>query len=95
MDGFLARRVTDTRFQNERRVSGPSTGGEWYLANQHTTVSQHTFSASEYKPADSNHKMTPHKGDEGTEKKSKIVSRGHLYRLVVTSRKLSRIYCMQ
>jgi len=75
MDGFLARRVTDTRFQNERRVSGPSTGGEWYLANQHTTVSQHTFSASEYKPADSNHKMTPHKGDEGTEKKSKKLKR--------------------
>ena len=69
MDGFLARRAKDSRFLNERRVTGPLGPGTWYLAQQQTTVSQHVFSASEYKSGDTNHKMTPHKGDEGTEKK--------------------------
>ena len=70
MDAFLSQRTKNPRFQNERRVTPGD--GEWYLAEARATrASHHTFSASDYKSGDDNHKMTPHKGDEGTEKKKK------------------------
>ena len=47
------------------------TGSNWYLAGQRFTRQSHTFSASEHKSGDDNRKMTPHKGDSGTEKKKK------------------------
>ena len=76
MEGFLARRAADTRFQNERRVSmGDSSA--WYLANPRVTVSQHTF--AEYKSGDDNHKMTPHKGDDGSPKKKKKRKSGEAF----------------
>ena len=82
MDGFLFRRVADARFKNERRVTvgggsggGGSGGGTWYLASARPThVTHHTF--SDYKSGDSNHKMTPHKGDDDGPKKKKKKAKG-------------------
>ena len=70
METWLARRTSDSRFQNERRVTGTS-GGNWYLAGQRFKRETHTFSASEYKSGDDNRKMTPHKGDSSPKKKKK------------------------
>ena len=72
MESWLARRVNDKRFQNERRVTGVS-GGNWYLEGQRFQKQTHTFSASEVKSGDSNHKMTPHRDD--SPKKSKKLKR--------------------
>lgn len=72
MDSWLARRVNDKRFQNERRVTGVS-GGNWYLEGQRFQAETHTFSASEAKSGDTNHSMTPHKDD--SPKKSKKLKR--------------------
>lgn len=67
MDGFLARRANNPRFQNERRVDS---GETWYLANARSTnVTKHTF--SNYKSEDGNHKMSPHRNDDDGAKKKK------------------------
>lgn len=74
MDGFLARRAQDTRFQNERRVPGGGSSAVWttpWYAGTRIQVEKHTFSASDYKSGDSNHKMTPHKDDDDQPKKKK------------------------
>ena len=74
MESWLSRRATDPRFQNEPRVSGGAKA-PWFLPGERFQTSTHVFSASEYKSGDSNHKMTPHKGDEGAGKKSKKLKR--------------------
>lgn len=71
MDSWLAHRVNDSRFTNERRVTVAS--GGWYLDGHRFQKQTHTFSASEAKSGDSNHTMTPHKDD--SPKKSKKLKR--------------------
>lgn len=78
MEGFLARRAADTRFTNERRVTGTvgsttTMSTAWYQGANRVQTERYTFSASEYKSGDSNHKMTPHRTD--SPKKSRKLKR--------------------
>lgn len=73
MDGFLARRAVDPRFQNERRVTGvASSGVNWYNAAPEPPrgllLSHHTFATK----TDSDYKASESKGDSSPKKSRKL-----------------------
>jgi hypothetical protein len=76
MEGFLQRRATDPRFQNERRVAAG--GGTWYYgdAAARTSVTTHTFSAANASSGGygASPKMSEKKSD-GSPRKSRKLKR--------------------